>query len=107
MKGNTFLGTIVAKSSIKDQFLPLETRNSEQLVPLLAIDDHFAFQEGTVPESRKGTALKNKMCSKTSLVKKEKSKKRLIDHFVEHNRMPKFTGRNKTLAWKTGNKIEI
>ena len=41
IKGNTFLGTIVPKSSIKDQFVPLEIRNSEQLVPLLAIDDHF------------------------------------------------------------------
>ena len=41
IKGNTFLGTIVPKSSIKDQFDPLEIRNSEQLVPLFAIDDHF------------------------------------------------------------------
>ena len=41
MQGNTLLGTIVPKSSIKDQFVPLETRNWEQLVPLLAINDHF------------------------------------------------------------------
>ena len=30
--GNTFLGTIVPKPSIKDQFVPLEIHNSEQLV---------------------------------------------------------------------------
>ena len=41
MKGNTCLGTIVPKSSIKNQFVPLEIRTSEQLVPLLAMDDHF------------------------------------------------------------------
>ena len=41
IKGNTCLGTIVPKSSIKDQFVPLEIRNSEQLVPLLAMDGHF------------------------------------------------------------------
>ena len=99
IEGNAFLGRNVPKSSIKDQFVPLQIRNLEQLVPLLAINDHFvpkkhqgtfrfhqkehkeeersvlAFQEGTVPKSRKGTALKNKMCSKTSLVKKEKSQK--------------------------------
>ena len=99
IEGNAFLGTIVPKSSIKEQFVPLQIRNLEQLVPLLAINDHFfpkkhqstfrfhqkehkkeeqsvlAFQEGTVPKSRKGTALKNKMCSKTSLVKKEKRQK--------------------------------
>ena len=97
IKSNTFLGTIVPKSSIKDQFGPLQIRNLEQLVPLLALNDHFvpkkhqstfrfyqkehkeeeqsvlAFQEGTVPKSRKGTALKSKMCSKTSLVKRKKS----------------------------------
>ena len=39
---NTFLATtIVPKSSINDQFVPLGIRNSEQLVPLLAIKDHF------------------------------------------------------------------
>ena len=36
-----FLRTIVPKSSIKDQFVPLQIRNLEQLVPLLAITDHF------------------------------------------------------------------
>ena len=41
IKGNTFLGTIVPQSSIMDQFVPLEIRNSEPLVPHLAIDDHF------------------------------------------------------------------
>ena len=35
----------------------------------------LAFQEGTDPKSRKGTALKNKMCLKTSFIKKEKSQK--------------------------------
>ena len=99
IEGNAFLETIVPKSSIKDQFVPQQIHKSEQLVPLLAINDHFvakkhqstfrfqqkehkeedqsvlAFPEGTVPKSRKGTALKNKMCSKTSLVKKEKSQK--------------------------------
>ena len=50
----------------------------------------LAFQEGTVPKSRKGTALKNKICSKTSLGKGKKIKKRLKDHFEEHNRMPKL-----------------
>ena len=86
IEGNAFLGIIVPKSSIKDQFVPLQTRQSEQLVPLLAINDHFvpkkhqstfrfhqkehkeekqsvlAFKEGTIPKSRKGRALKNKMC---------------------------------------------
>ena len=99
IEGNAFLGTIVPKSSIKDQFVPLQIGNLEQLIPLLAINDHFvpkkhqstfrfqqkerkgeeqsvlAFQEGTVPKSRKGTALKNKICSKSSLVKKEKRPK--------------------------------
>ena len=111
---HTFLETIVPKSSIKDQFGPLQTRNLEQLVPFLAINDHFvpkkhqstfrfhqkehkeeeqpvlAFQEGTVPKSRKGTAPKYKMCSKISLVKWEKAKKLLKDHFEEHDRMPKL-----------------
>ena len=41
MKGNTFLGTIIPKSSIKDQFVPLVIRNLEQLVPLLATNDYF------------------------------------------------------------------
>ena len=114
LKSNTFLGTIVPKSSIKDQFGPLQIRNLEQLVPFLAINYHFvskkhqstfrfhqkehkeeeqsvlAFHEGTVPKSRKGTALKNKMCSKTSLVKRKIAKERLKDHFEEHNRMPKL-----------------
>ena len=113
-EGHTFFGTIVPKSSMKDQFGPLQIRNLEQLVPLLARNDHFvpkkhqstfrfhqkehkekeqsllAFQKGTVPKSRKGTALKNKMCSKTSLVRRKKAKKRLKDHFGEHNRMPKL-----------------
>ena len=77
IEGNAFLGTIVPKSYIKDQFVPLQTRNLEQLVPLLAINDHFvpkkhqstfrfhqkehkeeeqsvlAFQEGTVPKSER------------------------------------------------------
>ena len=96
IKRNTFLGTVVPKPSIKDQFVSLQIRNLEQLVPLLATNDHFvpkkhqstfrfhqkehkeeelsalAFQEGTVPKSRKGTALKNKICSKTSLGKGKK-----------------------------------
>ena len=42
IEGNTFLGTIVPKSSIKGQFVPLQMRKSEQLVPLSAINDHFA-----------------------------------------------------------------
>ena len=77
IEGNAFLGTIVPKSSIKDQFVPLQIRKSEQLVPLLAINDHFvpkkhqstfrfhqkehkkeeksvlAFQEGTVPNEER------------------------------------------------------
>ena len=77
IEGNAFLGTIVPNSSIKDQFVPLQIRNLEQLVPLLAINDHFvpkkhqstfrfhqkehkeekqsvlAFQEGTVPKSER------------------------------------------------------
>ena len=98
-KEHIFFGTIVPKSSIKDQFVSLQIRNLEQLVPLLATNDHFvprkhqstfrfrqkehkeeeqsvlAFQEGTVPKSRKGTALANQMCSKTSLGKGEKSQR--------------------------------
>ena len=86
IEGTAFLGTIVPKSSIKDQFVPLQIRKSEQLVPLSAINDHFVptkhqdtirfhqkeqkkeeqsvfdFKAGTVPKSRKGTALENKMC---------------------------------------------
>ena len=105
VEGNAFSGTIVPKSSIKDQFVPLQIRSLEQLVTLLLINDHFvpkkhqstfrfhqkehkeeeqsvlASQEGTVPKSRKGTALKNKMCSKTSLKKGKKAKKRRKDHF--------------------------
>ena len=99
IKRNTFLGTVVPKPCIKDQFASLQIRNLEQLVPLLAINDHFvpkkhqstfgfhqkehkeeeqsvlAFQEGTVQKSRKGTALKSKMCSKSSLVKRKKKVK--------------------------------
>ena len=114
IEGHTFLGTIVPKSSIKEQFVPLQIRNLEQLVPLLAIHDHFVpkkhqstsrwhqkehkeeeqsvlvFQEGTVQKSRKGTALKSKMCSKTSFVKTNKAKKRLKYHFEEQNQMPKL-----------------
>ena len=99
IKRNTFLGTVAPKPSIKDQFVSLQIRNLEQLVPLLATNDHFvprkhqstfrfhqkehkeeeqsvlAFQEGTVPKSRKGTALKNQTCSKTSLGKGEKSQR--------------------------------
>ena len=41
IEGTAFLGTIVPKSSIKDQFVPLQIRKSEQLVPLSAINDHF------------------------------------------------------------------
>ena len=77
IEGNAFLGTIVPKSSIKDQFVPLQIGNLEQLVPLLAINDHFVpkkhqstfrfhqkehkeeeqsvlpFQERTVPKSER------------------------------------------------------
>ena len=77
IEGNAFLGTIVPESSIKDKFVPLQIRNLEQLVPLLAINDHFvpkkhqstfrfhqkehkekeqsvlAFQEGTIPKSER------------------------------------------------------
>ena len=90
IEGNAFLRTTVPKSCTKDQFVPLQIRKLEQMVPLLAINDHFvprkhqstfrfhqkehkeeeqsvfAFQEGTVPKSRKGTPVKNKMYSKTS-----------------------------------------
>ena len=38
--GNTFLGTIVPKPSIKNQFVPLEIDNSEQLVFSLTKKDH-------------------------------------------------------------------
>ena len=109
-----------------DQFGPLQIRNLEQLVPLLAINDHFvpkkhqstfrfhqkehkedeqavlAFREGTIPKSRKGTAPKNKMCSKTSLVKWEKAKKRLKDHSLKSTiECRNFTGRNEFLDMKT------
>ena len=99
IEGKAFLRRIVPKSSIKDQFFPLQIRKSEQLVPFSAINDYFvpkkhqrtfpfhqkehkeeeqsvlAFQEGTVSKSRKGTALKTKMCSKASLVKRKKKPK--------------------------------
>ena len=51
IEGNAFLGTIVPKSSIKDQFVPLKIRKSEELVPLLAINDHF------VPNKHQSTFL--------------------------------------------------
>ena len=41
IEGHTFLGTIARKASTKDQFGPLQIRNLEELVPLLAINDHF------------------------------------------------------------------
>ena len=41
IEGNAFLGAIVPKSSIKEQFVPLQSRKSEQLVPLSALNDHF------------------------------------------------------------------
>ena len=83
----------------KDQFVPLQIHKSEQLVLLLAINDHFvpkkhesafrfhqkkhkeevksvlAFQEGSVPKSRKETALKNKMCLKNFISQKGKKPK--------------------------------
>ena len=40
INGNAFLGTIVPKSSMKDQFVPLEIHNSEQLVFSLKKKDH-------------------------------------------------------------------
>ena len=43
IKKNTFLGTLVPKSSIKVQFVPIVIviRNLEQLVPFLIRKDHF------------------------------------------------------------------
>ena len=46
---NAFLRTILPKSSTKGQFLPLQIRKLEQLVPLLAVNDHF------VPKKHQGT----------------------------------------------------
>ena len=77
IEGNALLRTIVPKSSIKDQFVPLQIRNLEQLVFSLTMKDHcvpkkhqstfrfhqkehkeeeqsvLAFQEGTVPKSER------------------------------------------------------
>ena len=44
-KRNTFVRTIVPKSSIMDKFVPLEIRNSEQLVTFLAINDNFVLKK--------------------------------------------------------------
>ena len=78
IEGNSFLGTIVPKSSIKDQFGPLQIRNLEQSVPLLAINGHFVlkkhqstfrFHQKEHKEEEQSVlafqALKNKMSSKT------------------------------------------
>ena len=114
--GNTFLGTVVPKPSIKDHFLPLQIRKSEQLVPLLAKNDHFVpkkHQSKLIPTSPKGTQRRRTVCScfsrrERSKIKKgdgsekqnvrkniitqkgKKAKKRLKDHFEEQNRMPKL-----------------
>ena len=56
IEGNAFLETIVPKSSIKDQFVPLQIHKWEQLVPLLAINEASKH----VPISSKGTQKKRK-----------------------------------------------
>ena len=62
IEGNAFLGTIVPKSSIKDQFVPLQIRNLEQLVPLLAINDHFVPKnQKHVPISSRNTKKRNNL----------------------------------------------
>ena len=81
-----------------DQFGPLQIRNLEQLVPLLAINDHFVpkhqstfrfhqkehkeeeqpvlpFREGTVPKSRKGTAPKKQNVLKNIISQMGKGQK--------------------------------
>ena len=83
----------------RSDFIKRNTKKEEQSV--------LAFKERTVPEPRKGTPLKNKMRSKTSLVKKKEAKKRLKDHFMEHNRMPKFWLTKYNTQLKKENKIEI
>ena len=57
----------------------------------------------TVPKSRKGTALKNKMCSKTSLIKKETGQK-AAKISLWRTKSNAETSRNKTLDVKTWNK---
>ena len=59
IEGNAFLETIVPKSSIKDQFVPLQIHKSEQLVPLVAINEALKH----VPISSKGTQKRGRICS--------------------------------------------
>mgnify|MGYP007058648829 CR=1 FL=1 len=51
-EGHIFLRTIVPKSSIKDQFVPLQIRNLEQLLPLLAINDRSKIKKGNGSEKQ-------------------------------------------------------
>ena len=71
IEGNAFLETIVPKSSIKDQFVPLQIHKSEQLVPLLAINEASKH----VPISSKGTQKRGAICSCFSRRDRSKIKK--------------------------------
>ena len=116
IEGKAFLGRIVAKSSIKDQFRPLQIRKSEQLVLLSAINDHFVTKkhQRTFPfyqkehkeeeqsvlncfsrrdsfKIKKGNGSEKQNVLKSIISEKEKkAKQRLKSHFEEQNRMPKL-----------------
>ena len=74
--GNAFLGTILPKSSIKDQFLRLQIRKLE-LVPLLALNDHFVPKkhQGTFCFYQKEHRKKKTICSCFSRRDRSKNKK--------------------------------
>ena len=98
-----------------DQFVPLQIRNLEQLVPLLAINDHFvpkkhqstfrfhqkehkedeqavlAFREGTIPKIKKGNGSEKQNVLKNIISQMGKGQKAAkTSLFEEHDRMPKL-----------------
>ena len=91
VEGNAVLGTIVPKSSIKDQFVPKKHQSTVRFHQKERKEEEqsvLAFQEGTVPKSER-ERLRKTTCAQTSLVKRKKAKEWLNDHFEENNQMPK------------------
>ena len=61
IEGNAFLGTIVPKSSIKDQFVPLQIRNLEQLVFSLTMKDHCVPNKARSDVIKRNTKKRNNL----------------------------------------------
>ena len=64
IKRNTFLGTVVPKPSIKNQFVLLQIRKLEQLVPFLAMNDHFVPKKQNLTLENALNNFQDKTCNK-------------------------------------------